>query len=401
MKGPALLRADEIRLAACEYRRAMRICLVIFLCLPLLAAAQSELTQKKAELNQLKTQIAQIARQLENDKQEQDALSREVERIEKRLASLQSAAQLAARDLAQAQKKADQLEAERKALQQRLKTHYRGLQAQLRAAHVIGRQARTRMLLSQQDPARLERLQTYMEIFQSRYESRIQSFQAVLDELEIKNQASAQALAQLKVLKASRDQALKAIKSQRAQRRSKLDEVQQRLGAGGNTLRGLRNQQAQLESLIEKLGNALQQSRLPPLSGDFSRHKGQLYRPVPGKTLAHYKAHKPDGESRWNGIWLAADEGESVRAVAPGRVVYVGWMHHYGLLIVLDHGDGWFSLYGHNQNANRSVGDSVNAGDVIARAGNTGGHDKTGVYLEIRKGRTTQNPARWLRASNN
>ncbi|MGJ8669781.1 MAG: murein hydrolase activator EnvC family protein [Oceanococcus sp.] len=379
----------------------MRNCLALFLFLPLLALAQPELTQKKAELNQLKSRIAQITRQLESDKQTESALSDDVERIEKRLSSLQKAARLAAQDLQVAQKTADKLEAERKQLQQSLRKHYRALQAQLRAAHVIGRQARTRMLLSQQDPGRLARLQTYMEIFQRSYEKKITAFQDVLDQLEIKNQESAQALAELKVLKKSQDQALAAISTQRGQRQSKLDEVQKRLGAGGNTLRSLRNQQSQLESLIQQLNETLQSSRLPPLSGDFARHKGQLYRPVPGKTLAHYNAQKPDGETRWKGIWLAAAEGDPVRAVAPGRVVYVGWMHHYGLLMVVDHGQGWFSLYGHNQSASRSVGDSLAAGDVLARAGDTGGHNKPGVYLEIRNGRKTHNPARWLRALSN
>lgn len=375
----------------------MRICLAIFLCLPLLATAQSGLSQKRAELGQLKQRIAAITRQLETDRRAENTLSRDIQRIEQRLSNLQQAAKLADRDLHAAQQTVDTLERERKVLQRTLKQHYQGLKSQLRAAHVIGRKARTRMLLSQQDPARLARLKTYMEIFQRSYESKIQAFQDVLDELEIKNQESAQALSRLKVLKASHEQAMSAIHGQRKQRQAKLDEVQKRLGAGGHTLRSLRQQQASLEKLIDKLTAALKQSSLPPLSGDFSRHKGQLYRPVPGRTLARYNSRKPDGESRWKGIWLAADEGDPVRAAAPGRVVYVGWMHHYGLLLVVDHGHGWFTLYGHNQNANRSVGDKVNAGDVIGHAGNTGGHDKTGVYLEIRKGRDTQNPARWLR----
>lgn len=399
MKEPDNNDTGEIYSGACEYRGAMRLCLAIFLCLPLLVTAQTGLSQKQAELTQLKQRIAGITRQLESDKQAENALSREIEKIEQRLSNLQQAARLADRDLASAQQTADKLERERKALQVTLKQHYRGLESQLRAAHVIGRKARTRMLLSQQDPARLARLKTYMEIFQRSYDKKIQAFQGVLDKLEIKNQESAQALARLKVLKASHDQALAAIQVQRGQRQAKLDQVQQRLGAGGNTLHTLRQQQASLEKLVDQLTDALKQSRLPPLSGSFSRHKGQLYRPVPGRTLANYNSRKPDGESRWKGIWLAADAGDPVRAVAPGRVVYVGWMHHYGLLLVVDHGDGWFTLYGHNQNANRAVGDKVQAGDIISHAGNTGGHNKTGVYLEIRKGRATQNPARWLRAA--
>lgn len=375
----------------------MRICLIILFCLPLLAQAQSRLDDSKAELTRLKSRIGEITRQLDADRAAQDALSQAIETIEKRLSALQRAAALAAQDARLAQQKVDQLERERKQLQSRLNEHYHGLQSHLRAAQVIGRQARTRMLLSQQDPGRLARMQRYMHYFQQHYQQRITAFTKTLDELEIKNRQSASALAELKALQTSREQALAAIQTQRKSRQRKLDEVQKRLGAGGAQLAALRAQQAQLEKLIDQLNQALRESQLPPLSGPFTRHKGQLYRPVPGKTLASYNSRKPDGESRWKGLWLAADNGDPVRAVAPGRVVYVGWMHHYGLLLVLDHADGWFSLYGHNQSVNRAVGESVSAGDVIAAAGNTGGHDTHGVYLEIRKGRDTHNPARWLR----
>ncbi len=400
MKTARYFSQMKSAMAHANMRAAMRMFVFALLLFPLQLAAQGDLAQKKAELAALKARIQSIAEQVEQDKKTQDSLSQDIERIEQRLASLREATRLVTRDLHAAQTRSARLEAERKDLQGELSTHYKALESQLRAAYIIGRQARTRMLLSQQDPARLARMQVYLEYFQRSYQDRIMAFEATLTQLETKNQEAAQALAELKALKTSREQALAGIQNQRGQRQALLDEVQTRLGAGGATLRDLRNQQARLENLIEQLSAALKQSRLPTISGNLANLQGQLFRPVEGSTLAGYNSLKPDGETRWKGLWLAAPEGTPVRAIASGRVVYVDWMHHFGLLVVVDHGDGWFSLYGHNQTATKSVGDAVKAGEPLAQAGNTGGHDETGVYLEIRQGRKTHNPIRWLRAAN-
>lgn len=400
MKPARPLRKMKSVKAHANMRAAMRMFVFALLLIPLQLAAQGDLAQKKAELASLKARIQSIAAQVERDKQTQDSLSQDIERIEQRLASLREATRTVTRDLRAAETRSARLEAERKALQSELSGHYKALESQLRAAYIIGRQARTRMLLSQQDPARLARMQVYLEYFQRAYQERIMAFEATLTQLETKNKEAAQALNELKALKTSREQALAGIQTQRQQRQTLLDEVQSRLGAGGATLRDLRNQQARLEQLIEQLSAALKQTQLPSLSGNLANLKGQLFRPVEGPTLASYNSLKADGETRWKGLWLGADEGAPVRAVASGRVVYVDWMHHFGLLVIVDHGEGWFSLYGHNQTANKAVGDSVKAGESLAQAGNTGGHDKPGVYLEIRQGRKTHNPIRWLRAAN-
>lgn len=377
----------------------MRLCLILIFCFPLLAQAQSKLADSKAELQQLKQKIASIARQLEADESSKSSLSKDIQRIEKRLTALREAARVAKLDVDHAQIRLDGIEGQRKQLQAEMQTHYQGLSSQVRATYVIGRQAQTRMLLSQQNPARLARMQTYMAYLQRHYQQRIESFSATLDKLEIKTRESTLALGELKKLQTSREQALAAIETQHKARQSKLKQVQQRLGKGGSELKSLTQQQVALEKLIEQLTTVVSANRLPPLSGPFARLKGQLYRPVPGATLARYNSKKPDGETRWKGLWLAADSNSPVHAIAAGYVVYVGWMHHYGLLVVLDHGAGWFSLYGHNESVSHTVGDRVRPGDVIAAAGNTGGHEKSGVYLEIRNGRKTHNPSHWLRAA--
>ena len=119
---------------------------------------------------------------------------------------------------------------------------------------------------------------------------------------------------------------------------------------------------------------------------------------MPGPTIARFGQPKFDGRLRWQGVWLAADAGATVHSAAAGRVVYVGWMHRYGLIVVLDHGDGYFTVYGHNRSTRAEVGQWGAAGEAIAEAGRSGGHERDGVYFEIRRGRTPVNPSQWLRS---
>lgn len=378
----------------------MRVLLLLFLLFPLPNLANDDLRQRQSELRALQMQIQAISTALEKDQRNQQGLSQELQRSEKRLSSLRQAVRVLDRDVRQTQDRARRLEQEQAQLLSTLKSHRRALRGQVRAAYIIGRQSQTRMLLSQDDPARLARLQTYLQRFQQQQGTQIGAFQTTLRELEAKRDETTAALADLKQLQASRKQALQSIESQHRAREKTMQKLAEKLGEGGAELQRLREQQAQLESLIDALTQALQSRPWEPLHENFARNRGKLIRPADGRTLASFNQLKADGQSRWKGVWLAAEPGTPVRAVAAARVVYVGWMHRYGLLLVLDHGKGYFSLYGHNQAALKAVGDRVAAGDSIAEAGNTGGHAQTGVYLEIRKGRKAQNPSRWLLAKN-
>lgn len=374
----------------------MRLTLLLFLLLPAFAASADDLAQRRAELAELKARIAMIVATLEQDRRQEKSLASEIETIEKRLSSLHQAQKTLQRDLITATRRSEALDKERRMLEDDLKHHYRALSAQIRAAFVLGRQSSARMLLSQDDPNRLARLQAYVQRFEAQHRRDIVNFETTLQALQDKRSEADKALVELKTMQQAREQTLAGIVAQRRSRQSLLGEVKQRLGQGSASLASLQQQEQHLESLIESLGRSLNQRRKALPRGRFADNRGKLVRPVDGPYLARYYKFKADGETRWKGDWLAAEAGEPVRATADGQVVYVGWMLHYGLLIVLDHGDGYFSLYGHNRAALRSVGDSVAAGDTIAEAGDTGGHDKTGVYFEIRKGRSPQNPSQWL-----
>ena len=131
-------------------------------------------------------------------------------------------------------------------------------------------------------------------------------------------------------------------------------------------------------------------------SGSFTALKGRMASPVNGSVVARFGGRRGDGPT-WKGNFIKAAEGSEVRAVAPGRVVHADWMRGFGNLIIIDHGDGYLSIYGNNQSLLKRPGDSVRAGEAVASAGNTGGNEESGLYFELRHRGKAIDPAGWVR----
>src|SRR5450830_1526987 len=130
-------------------------------------------------------------------------------------------------------------------------------------------------------------------------------------------------------------------------------------------------------------------------SGEFERMKGQMHLPVKGDILARFGNKRGDGPS-WKGLFIKASEGAEIKAIAPGKVVFADWYKGYGNMIIVDHGDQYWSLYSNNQAVLRHVGDTVKMGDVIASVGNSGGNEQSGLYFEIRHQGRVFDPLNWI-----
>jgi len=150
-----------------------------------------------------------------------------------------------------------------------------------------------------------------------------------------------------------------------------------------------------LQALLEDLADVL--ADIPPQieSTPFAELRGQLPKPVSGPLRARFGDIR-SGNARWDGWLIAAEEGREVQAIAYGRVAYSDWLRGYGLIMIIDHGDGFMSLYGHNQALLADVGDWVSPGQAIALVGNSGGETESGVYFQLRRDGETINPARWI-----
>lgn len=377
-------------------RRTMRLLLLAALLAPcLIAAGNEDVRAKQRELDALKAEIAKISEGVSHEQQSRDSLARELTQVEKRLSALQRALASVSQEIRQHQQAAKKLSSEQAALASEQQQQSEVLAAQLKAAYLVGRSANTRLLFSQQDPARTARLLQYFSYLQRDRERAMLALASAQEQIAHRAATLRQTLAELASLEQTRKQALAGIAAQAQSRQRLLDQASARLAARQNDLAQHQAERARLEALLEQLASVTAR-RPPALSGRaFASLRGRLQPPVEGPTLARFAQAKAGG-SRWNGLWLGAAADTPVRAIADGRVVYVGWMHHFGLVLVLDHGEGYFSLYGHNGSSNSSVGDDVTAGQQIAAAGNTGGHRQNGVYLEIRRGRSALNPQDWL-----
>ena len=161
-------------------------------------------------------------------------------------------------------------------------------------------------------------------------------------------------------------------------------------------LERLKSEQAGLEKLLRELRAAM--ARFPVEGNDaFTRLRGQLNWPVSGQLVARFGDARAGGV-RWDGVLVATERGTPVRAVCAGRVIYADWLPGLGLLAIVDHGDGYLSLYGHNDRLLKAAGETVAAGDTIAAAGDSGGSSRPELYFEIRKAGKPVDPRPWFRA---
>jgi septal ring factor EnvC (AmiA/AmiB activator) len=183
----------------------------------------------------------------------------------------------------------------------------------------------------------------------------------------------------------------------RSQRSVVLANLQVQSVSRTESLERLRNQQGALEKLLKELRRAIE--KFPIDSNDaFARLRGKLAWPVNGKVVARFGETRAGGV-KWDGVLVATERGAPVRAVYQGRVIYADWLPGLGLLTIVDHGDGYMSLYGHNERLYKSVGEQVGAGDAIAEAGDSGGTARPELYFEIRKAGHPVDPRQWFKAA--
>jgi murein hydrolase activator len=273
------------------------------------------------------------------------------------------------------------------------------LAGQLRAAYMIGREEPLKLLLNQRDPLHSGRLYVYYSYFgRARADEIAQIQQHVLHLTELDTELEQQQTA-LVNLKSAQQSQLQQLEHARNDRQTVLTSFNAAAHTREEGLARLKTQQADLERLLKELDHSLKTVPPPDNATAFGRARGQLGWPVAGKITARFGARRATGVS-WEGVVIATERGAPVSAVAAGRVVYADWLPGLGLLVIIDHGEGYMSLYGHNDRLLKAAGDSVATGESIAAAGDTGGRASPELYFEIRRGGKPVDPAPWFRAAN-
>ena len=275
------------------------------------------------------------------------------------------------------------------------------LAEQVYAAFTLGRQEKVKLLFSQQDPQTLQRNLVYYQYFSNARVDLINAVQGNIDKIIETEQLIQQARLDLEKNQQALNKQKKQLNQDLGKRKSIISSLDKQLKKQGGSLSRLEDEATQLQNLIksiEKLFIDAPESKISRKS--FAKLKGKLAWPLKGKLRKLFGRTKPESDLRWQGIKIEAANGSHVMAVSHGRVAFADWLRGLGNLIIIDHGNSYLSLYGHNESLFKTAGEWVEAGDVISSVGSSGGEQKAGLYFEIRKKGKPQNPTRWCKSSN-
>ncbi len=373
--------------------------LIMLLLAALVAEAQDtdgELAKvKEQELEEVRERISELKRSMDQSATSRDRLTgelrtAEVEISEKRIRLKELERE---RDYSINQKR--KLDGQIQQREAELESEASELALQVRAAYMNGSQERIKLLLNQRDPATLGRLITYYRYLNDYRAGNIETVSAYLRELaELRGKVAAEE-ARLANLAKQRYAELTKLNTAQEKRRQLLVSLRGRMADEGREIEQLAAQEKDLSQLIAELSSILSDY---PISSEspFSEHKGRLTWPVAGSLVHDFGQPRVTDRLKWNGVVLAAPRGREVRSIYHGRVVFSDWLAGLGLLVIVEHGEGYMTLYGYNETTLKNTGDWVAPGDVIATVGDSGGQARTALYFEIRRGTRPLNPRKWV-----
>lgn len=369
------------------------------LCTTVPAVAQADDERAtQAQLEQLRREMNQLTRLLENFRDERGQLQSalrdsevEIGEIQKRMRAIQQQLEAQQQELQNLQKERDQLQDARR----RQATH---IATQIRDAYQLGRQSKLKILLNQERPETVSRTLAYYDYFHRARAEQLEAYIDLISELDRIEPAIRSRSDQLAVARNQLLQQQDALLDARAQREQSLARLDATIRDKDQELKAKARDQAELEKLLTAMQETLATLELPADYRPFAELKGRLPWPVAGRASHRFGSPREGGVLRWQGVTIQAPEGKTVHAVHHGRVVFADWFRGAGLLLILDHGDGYMSLYGHNQSLMRETGDWVAAGDPIATVGSSGGLRQAGLYFEIRHNGQPTDPSQWCRA---
>ena len=370
-------------------------------CLLLLVASQyvsgqssAETERAESELSALKANIAAIQAQLDAQGEARDDLQDDLRDTEQLIGSLDQQLTELLSEKQVIQETLSSLLSENRLLKDNQAQLETDIEEGIRQLWMLQQGGGLRVWLGDQDPQTTARLLAYYQLILQAQQNKIAGYQRGLEriasqvsdierseqDLTERSTAIAETREQLATQQAARRQTIARINSQLVQDQRQLDTLIQ--------------DRERLNTLLENL-QAMARPKLP-VTQHFATLKGKLEMPIQGKPLNRFGAVR-NADLRWRGWLIPAEQGNPVRAVHSGRVIFADWLRGQGLLLVVDHGDGWLSLYAQNHSLLRAVGDWVSAGEILSRAGASGGSDVSGLYFEIRHQGEPVDPADWFR----
>jgi septal ring factor EnvC (AmiA/AmiB activator) len=301
--------------------------------------------------------------------------------------------------------------------------------------YVHGNQSYTQLMLENKDPSNIARDLKYFAYIAKARSELIADMQGNLTKIEALNEETAAKLAEVAALKEKQEAEKKALLQQKQEKAKVVKSLSQKIAAQRNQINKLKRDEKNLSNLVTRLAKIAaaqkkkrlaqqkakakaskqKQSKTPSSQKQsnqiiarnetlpdndvdgirFASLRGKLRLPVRGEVSNRFGAVRSDTGVSWKGLFIKSSEGNEVKSIASGQVVFADWMRGFGNLIIVDHGSGYMSLYGNNQALLKNVGDNVSGGDTIAAVGNSGGNESNGLYYELRKNSVPFDPLSW------
>lgn len=384
------------------------------------ATTASKATNAQLELRELKSRIEEIQKNLE---QAADSRSEAADALEASEGAISDAnraiSELGQRSQAASAKVAE-IRREAARTESALSAQREALSKMLYQQYIAGRPEGLALLLNARDPNAIARELHYLTYVGRARSELISNLGKNVTRLAALESAAAREAAELKAIAAEQERQRQKLEAEKSARRKVLAQISRDIKRQRQEITTLKQDETRLTRLIQQLARALARTPAPragserepdsrprlrneripepaeALDGAFAKLRGKLALPVRGELANRFGSPRQDGAMAWKGLFIAAPGGETVRAIAGGRVVFADWLRGFGNLLIIDHGDSYMSLYGYNETLYRQVGDVIRGGDRVAAVGNTGGHQVSGLYFEMRHEGRPFDPMTWV-----
>jgi len=376
------------------------------LCIPLLFSISevafsepSSQQQSEQQLAKLKSNIKQIDRWLTRANTEKTGLSKQLEKQEKKIDQISRDIRHSNAKISKFTKTQKTLEKQHRTQKSALTKQKKYLVKQLQTAYLHGEQTEIKMLLDSDNPQDMGRQMRYFAYINDARNHKIDAFQNKIKEIK---KTESEILIQKKGItknKLTLEKSRNALRQERVARKKVLALLNSNIKNNSQRLTKMKADQSRLEKLLNELETAIANLPLPNNATPFRQQKSKLPWPSHGRVRARFGSRVAQGKLKLNGIHIQTKENTPVTAVHYGRVIFSNWIRGFGLLLIIDHGDDYMSLYGNNKSLIKGTGDWVRSGEIIAYSSESNAKNESGLYFEIRKKGKPQNPSHWLQKS--
>lgn len=419
-------------------RRAGAVLLLVCVCLlPALDAVGVGNESPRGELSTLRGKIRALQDEIARGEEDQDEVANDLANSDKAISQAQGRLKAIGLERRRAEDEMQGLLGRRAEQEAALAAHRRQLGEAIFRSYVEGGHAGARRFLSDTDPNQLARDAHYLELIAQQRKTAIDAARAVVAELQALTDAVDAHRSNLLKLEAERRHEQETLLAERKKQQDLLTRISSRLRDQKQVMHTLQRDEGRLEKLLrglEQIARArarVQKPKLsPPLAGPansavssspsstevlpprrpepvpppasqnagFGSMKGQLHWPVRGELVGRFGSLRPESGGVWRGVFIRSEVGADVKAVAAGTVAFADWLRGFGNLVIVDHGDGYMTVYGNNETVFKNPGEGVKAGETIASVGAGGGLDESGLYFEVRFRGQPQDPSKWVAA---